>query len=178
MFPSFQFFSFPLDDFIQNSPRNVTHLEHGIIEETNAAAGHRPQGQFLMAGHAQFSDEENIQRRPQPRGHLVGNRHAPARQPQDNQPAPPRVTLQLRGQAAPGFPAVLELKAQTVSPTPALFYSPGEKIATVPPEGANLSCSVSDERTVFSFLQVAPRSGRRQARLPTGWLSKCPRPGT
>ena len=41
--------------------------------------------------------------------------------------------------------------APDVCALPPPFYFAGEKIATIPPEGANFSCSVSDERTVFSF---------------------------
>ena len=54
-----------------------------IVEESNAATGDGTHGQFFMAGHAKFPDDEDIQRSVQSRSNFVGDRDAAPRQSQN-----------------------------------------------------------------------------------------------
>jgi hypothetical protein len=56
-----------------------------------------------MTWHAQLAHEEHVERRFQPGGHFIGDRHAASRETEHDHIRPAGILRQLFGQPAPGI---------------------------------------------------------------------------
>ena len=59
-------------------------VEQASVDDPRAAAGDGPESELLVAGNAELSDEENIQRGVKCASDLVRDRYAAARQREDH----------------------------------------------------------------------------------------------
>ena len=62
---------------------DVEMIHYLVVEDAHTAGGNGAHGQFLALGDAQLAHQEEIQRRVQRRGHLVGHGHTASGQAQD-----------------------------------------------------------------------------------------------
>ena len=86
-------------------------LHHVLVEHAHAAGGDGAHGQLLVARHAQLAHEEDVERGAQRPGHLVGDRHAAARQRQHEHVRAAGVGGELLGQQPAGLGAVSECES-------------------------------------------------------------------
>jgi hypothetical protein len=91
--------------------RDVHGLEHLVVHHDDVAGGDRAHGQLLVARRAELADEEDVERRAQFPGHLVGDRHAAARQGQHDDVVEAGVVGELPGQEPPGLRPIPEWPA-------------------------------------------------------------------
>jgi hypothetical protein len=77
-----------------------------IVEHAHATGGDRPHRQLLIAGDAKLADDKDIERRSEPAGHLIGNRHAAARQRQHEHVGSIGIGCELFGEHLAGFAAI------------------------------------------------------------------------
>jgi hypothetical protein len=79
-----------------------------MAEHLDASGGDRAHRQLRVARHAKLAHEKEVERSPQQKGDLEGNRHAPARQRQHDEVGIMRVVIQSRRKLTTGIQAILE----------------------------------------------------------------------
>src|SRR3954468_16754894 len=93
-----------LDNALSNSQR----MDDISINYLHSAGGNGTHGQLLMAGHAEFSDDEDIERGVEFSGHLNAHSDAAAWKSEDNYFAPIRIMLQIRCQHLAGLGSIVK----------------------------------------------------------------------
>ncbi len=78
--------------------RDVELADQFPIQNLDTPLGNRPHGQFLVIRHAQLPDETEIERSLDGLRDFVRNRHASARERQDEDVRPSRVVRQAGGE--------------------------------------------------------------------------------
>jgi hypothetical protein len=70
---------FPSDNLVKLCLVETEGADHRLVKHAHATAGDRAHGKFLLTWDAQLPDDEDIERKIQRAGHLIGDRNAPAR---------------------------------------------------------------------------------------------------
>jgi hypothetical protein len=94
------------------------------------ATGDGAHRQFLMPGNTEFSDDEDIERRPQAPGNFIRDRHSATGKCQHKEILPSGVLFKPVGQSLPCFPSILEgFYAPSVDRSPSsIALSPAYRI--------------------------------------------------
>ena len=76
--------AFACDHRIDRILRNAVSADHIVLEHDNASTGDGTHGQFFLAGNAEFTDDEDIERQMEFASHFKGDRNPTARQSEDD----------------------------------------------------------------------------------------------
>jgi len=103
-----QFREFPCRDAIDRAVVERQPADDVVVDHAHAAARDGAHGEFLVARHAEFADDEYVERRAERPGDLGGDRHAAARQAENDHVVAVSVLAQMAGKHPAGLAAIAE----------------------------------------------------------------------
>ena len=83
-------------------------VEHVFVQDADAAGSDRAHGEFFVAGHAEFTHNENIESSTKPLCDLKCDRDAPTRETENNDVVASGITQQLFRELPTGIGPVLK----------------------------------------------------------------------